>query len=50
MSRRIDRSVVGNALVMLALAALGWWLLGLQANPWPSINPLPMPRAAMHLQ
>ena len=44
MSRRIDRSVVGNALVMLALAALGWWLLGLQANPWPSINPLPMPR------
>ena len=43
---RIDRSVLGQALVLLALALLAWWLLGLQAQPWPAPTPLAGPRRA----
>ncbi|RZA19183.1 MAG: sulfite reductase flavoprotein subunit alpha, partial [Lysobacteraceae bacterium] len=33
-----------QALVLLAFALLAWWLLGLQAQPWPSPTPLARPR------
>ena len=38
------RSRLGNALVLLLLAALAAWLLRLQAAPWPALTPLPKPR------
>lgn len=37
-------SFAGNALVLLALAALAAWLLHLQASPWPAPTPMAKPR------
>jgi sulfite reductase (NADPH) flavoprotein alpha-component len=37
-------SLAGNALALLALAALAAWLLHLQASPWPAVTPMARPR------
>lgn len=37
-------SRLGNALALLALAALSAWLLNWQAAPWPTLTPLAQPR------
>lgn len=41
---RFDGSVIGQWLVGLALVLLSWWLLRLQARPWPAVTPLLEPR------
>lgn len=41
---RLGLSFAGNALVLLALAALAAWLLHLQASPWPTPTPMAKPR------
>ena len=46
MRLRLTRSMLGNAATLVALAALGWWLLSLQGKPWPAVTPLSQPRIA----
>jgi sulfite reductase (NADPH) flavoprotein alpha-component len=41
---RIDRPLIGQWLVGLALALLAGWLLRLQVQPWPTVTPLAQPR------
>ena len=46
MRLHLTRSMLGNTATLVALAALGWWLLSLQGKPWPAVTSLSQPRIA----